>query len=129
MMQVKPFKDADADLPSPEGKLIGFVNTKSELDAVIEAFHSAGYDNSRITVLTGEEAIEQLKNLDEKFFFSDPEYQIIEFGLKELKAGHYSIGVEVEDRDSAATLSGLAERRGGHGFQYIGTWVSGRFAK
>jgi len=128
-MQVKPFKDAEQDLPPPEGRLIGFVNTKEELDAIIDALHSAGYDDSRLTILAGSEGIERLQNLDEKFFFSDPEYQVAEFGLKELEAGHYSIGVEVDDRDSAAALSEMATRLGGHSFQYIGPWVSERFTK
>jgi len=128
-MQVKPFKDSEQDTPPPEGRLIGFANTKEELDAVVGAFHSAGCDDSRITILAGETGIERLKNLDDSFFFSDPEYQVVEFGLKELEAGHYSIGVEVDDRDSAAALSELATRFGGHSFQYIGPWVSERFTK
>lgn len=128
-MQVKPFKDAEQGTPPPEGRLIGFANTKAELDAVVGAFHAAGYDDSRITILAGEAGIERLKNLDNSFFFSDPEYQVIEFGLKELEAGHYSVGVEVDDRDSAAALTEMATRLGGHSFQYIGPWVSERFTK
>jgi len=133
-MQVKPFKDNDEhtneeQLPPLEGRLIGFANTKPELDAVLQALHSLGYSDSRITVLSGPEGIDRLTHLDEEFFFSDPEYRVIEFGLKELEAGHFSIGVEVEDRDAAARITDLATSVGGHSFQYIGVWVSERLSK
>jgi len=128
-MQVKPFKDPEQELPSPEGRLIGFANTKPELDAVVESLHSAGCRDSRILILSGHDGIEHLKNMDEKFFFSDPEYQALEFALKELEADHYCLIVEVDDRDSAAALSEMATRVGGHSFRYIGPWISERFTK
>jgi len=128
-MQVKPSKDPEQELPAPEGRLIGFANTKAELDAITDALHSAGCRDSRILVLAGNDGIEHLKNMDEKFFFSDPENLALEFALKELEADHYCLIVEVDDRDSAAALSDMATRFGGHSFRYIGTWVSERFTK
>jgi len=133
-MQVKPFKDNDENeqeeqLPPLEGRLIGFANTKPELDAIVDALHSQGYSDSRITVMSGPEGIHRLTHLDEEFFFSDPEYQAIEFGLKELEAGHFLVAIEVEDRDAAARITELATSRGGHSFQYIGVWVSERLSK
>jgi hypothetical protein len=128
-MQVEPNQKQEQDVPRPEDRLVGFVNTKAEKDAIVEALHEAGYPDSKIMVLFDKRGIEQLKQLHEKFFFSDPEYQVIEFGIKELQAGHYCLSVEVEDRDAAAAITDLATRLGGHGFQYIGLWVTERLSK
>jgi hypothetical protein len=97
------------------------------LDAIVAAFRSGGHPS--VTVWSGSAGIEQLKDLDEEFFFSDPEYLAIEFAIKELEGGHSCLAVEVDNRAAAASLTETATRLGGHGFRYVGPWISERFTK
>jgi hypothetical protein len=47
--------------------------------------------------LQSEDGIEMLKRLRKNFFFGDGEDATIEFALKELRAGHYCLRIEVKD--------------------------------
>ena len=69
------------------------------------------------------------KRLQTTFFFGDGEDAIMEFALKELRAGHYAVGVEVKDRASALRVANLTEPLGAHSFSYFGTWVNERLTR
>ena len=125
-MTVQPTVDHGQQLASPGGKTIGFVDTKEQFDAVTKALRSAGYADASIVVLHRDDGIQLLKRLQEKFFFGDGEDAIIKFALKELLLGHYGLGIEVKDRESALEVISLTEPLGAHSFSYFGSWVNER---
>lgn len=128
-MAVKPVIDHGQELATPEGQTIGFVDTKEQFDAVTQALKAAGYSDSTIIALEGEDGIQMLKRLQKSFNFGDGEDAIMEFSIKELRAGHYALGIEAEDREAALRIASLSEPLGAHSFSYFGTWVNERLTR
>jgi hypothetical protein len=126
---VKPTIDHGQELATPEMQAIGFVDTKAQFDAVTQALKAAGYADSNIIALEGDDGIEMLKRLQTKFNFGDGEDALMEFSIKELRAGHYALGIGVEDRASALRIASLSEPLGAHSFSYFGTWVNERLTR
>lgn len=128
-MTAKPEPDVGQELPRPEGRVIGFVNSKPAFDAVAKMLQGEGYSDSQIIALHGDDGIALLERLEDgTFFFADAENKVIKFGIDELRAGHYAIAVEVADREEALRVAQLATDQGAHSFGYFGTWVSERFS-
>ncbi|MBC7852877.1 MAG: hypothetical protein IAF94_05535 [Pirellulaceae bacterium] len=124
-MTVEPTADHGQKLPSPQGKVIGFIDDKAQFDAFAEAARAAGYPPASITSLYGEDGIRLLERLKENsFFFADSEDNVIQLGIKELRQGHYVAAVEVAGHHQAVQVTNLAIPHGGRSFNYFGTWVS-----
>jgi hypothetical protein len=127
-MTVEPVHDHGQKLPVPQGRAIGFVDTKPQCEAIVRALNAAGYPDSKITILFGDEGVHLLKRL-EGFFFSDAELGLIKFSEQQLRLGHYGLGIEVEDRDEAVRVTSLCTPLGGHSFDYFGTWFNERLTR
>ena len=128
-MVVKPQIDRGQELPKPVGRVIGFVDTKQEFDAGARALKQAGYAESKIIALQGDDGIDLLKRLRDTFQFGDGENAIEEFAMNELRAGHYAFGVEVENREDAMRVVNWLQPLGAHSFSYFGQWVNERLTK
>jgi hypothetical protein len=128
-MTVKPVIDNGQQLAPPAGQAIGFVDTKEQFDAVTKALNAAGYAESTIIALKGEDGVDMLERLQETFNFGDGEDTIMEFSIKELQEGHYALGIKADDRDDAMRVVSLAEPLGAHSFSYFGTWVNERLTR
>lgn len=118
-MAVKPVIDNGQELATPEGKAIRFVDTKEQFDAVTKALKAAGYAESNIIALKGEDGVDMLERLQETFNLGDGEDAIMEFSIKELQKGHYALGIEAKDRDDAMRIASLSEPLGAHSFSYF----------
>jgi hypothetical protein len=124
-MTPEPIADHGQTLAPPVGKVIGFIDGKTEYEAFAKAVRSAGFPASKITSLYGADGIHLLERLKEhSFFFADSEDSIIQLSIKELGQGHYAAAVDVTDHQQAVQIASLAKPHGGHGFSYFGTWVS-----
>ena len=128
-MPVKPVMYHGQELARPEGQVIGFVDTREQFDAVARALKAVGYADANIIALKGADGIEMLKRLQKTFNFGDGEDAIMEFSIKELRAGHYALAVEVKDRESALQVASLSEPLGAHSFSYFGTWENERLTR
>jgi len=126
---IEPLKDYGQELPVPEHKAIGFVNSQEELDAVIKALNTAGYPNSKIVVMSGEDGVELLEQLRDVAFFGDWERAVVDHAINELEIGHFLICVRVNDRDEAVQIADLATTHGGHSFNYFGAWITEQLTK
>jgi len=128
-MSVQPAVDHGQELATPKDQAIGFVNTKEQFDAIAKALQAAGYADSQIIALHGEDGVAMLKRLQITFNFGDGEDAIIQSSIQELRAGHYAISIETKDREDALNAVALAEPLGGHTFSYFGTWVNERLTR
>jgi len=128
-MAVKPVIDHGHELATPQGQAIGFVDTKEQFDAVVRALKAAGYGKSKIIALKGEDGVDMLKRLQQTFNFGDGEDAIMETSIKEVEAGHYALGIAVDDREGALRVASLSEPLGAHSFSYFGTWVNERLTR
>ena len=128
-MTVTPVIDHGQERARPEGQAIGFVDTKEQFDALTQALKVAGYADSDIIAMQGEDGIEMLKRLQKTFNFGDGEDALMEFSIKELRAGHYALVIGVDDRASALQVTSLSEPLGAHSFSYFGTWENERLTR
>jgi hypothetical protein len=128
-MTVTPVMDHGQELSPPAGRAIGFVDTKEQFEAVTRALTAAGYSDSRIVALRGEDGIDMLTRLQKSFNFGDGEDAIMAFSIEELRAGHYALGIEVHDRAAALRVVDLTKPLGAHSFGYFGTWVNERLTR
>jgi hypothetical protein len=128
-MAIKPVIDYGQELATPEGQAIGFVDTKEQFAAVTEALKAAGYADSDIIALQGEDGIAMLERLQNTFNFGDGEDAIVEFSIKELQAGHYALCIEANDREAALRAASLVEPLGAHSFSYFGIWMNERLTR
>lgn len=67
-MAVKRIRDEGQTLTVPKGKVLGIVDTRAQLDAVVGGLKSAGFNT--IESLSGEEGVQLLERIN-AFFFSD----------------------------------------------------------
>jgi hypothetical protein len=125
-MPVKPVMDHGQELARPEGQVIGFVDTREQFDPVARALN---YADANIIALQGADGIEMLKHLQKTFNFGGGEDALMEFSIKVLRAGHYALGIGVDDRASAVQVASLAEPLGAHSFSYFGTWGNERLTR
>jgi len=129
-MTVQPLVDRGQTIAPPAGKVIGFIDGKSQFEAFANAARAAGFPASSIMSLYGEDGIQLLQRLkDTSFFFGDAEDSIIQLSIKELGQGHYAAAVDVTDHQQAQEIASLAKPHGGHSFSYFGTWISEQLSK
>lgn len=128
-MTVTPVIDHGQELTRPESQAVGFVDTREQFDAVTMALKAAGYADSNIVALQGEDGVDMVERLQETFNFGDGEDAFMESSLKELQAGHYAISIKAEDRADALRAASLSEPLGAHSFSYFGTWVNERLTR
>jgi hypothetical protein len=127
-MTTRPTIDHGQQLSSPAGKVIGFIDEKTQLDAFELGLHQVGIGVEGITSLYGEDGVHLLERLkDRRFFFGDSEDDIIRLATKELGLGHYAVSVEVGGHKQAEEVVELARAHHGHGFSYFGTWTTEQF--
>jgi len=119
-MTTEPIADRGQTIAPPAGKVIGFIDSKSEFEAFAAAVRTAGFPAAKITSLYGEDGIHLLERLKENnFFFGDSEDSVIQLSIRELGQGHYAAAVDVADHQQAEQIAGLAKAHGGHGFSYF----------
>ena len=123
-MAVKTLIDHREELAKSEGEVLGFVDTKEQIDAITRALREAGYADSITITSQGDEGVQMLKRLQRKFSFGEGEDAIMKYSLKQLRAGHYALSIVAKDRDDAMRVAGLSEPLGAHSFSYFGTWAS-----
>ena len=124
-MTVEPLADHGQTIAPPAGKVIGFLDGPAEFEAFAASVRAAGYPESAIISLYGEDGLRLLQRLKKtSSFFGDSEDSVIELGMRELRQGHYAAAIEVADRVQAEQITHLANPHGGHGFSYFGLWVS-----
>jgi hypothetical protein len=126
---IEPTPYTGQELPVPESRVIGFVDTDDKLQVIVKNLNAAGIPDSKIRSLHGPDGIQMLEALREVPFFGDFERAVTDFGVQELQNGHYSLSVGVKDRDEAVRVTNIAESNGGHSFTYFGKWVNEQLTK
>jgi hypothetical protein len=108
------------DLQSPQGHAIGFVDTQTECDAVIQDLHAAGFANSVINVFAGNDGTVKLEQMMDGFGWGETAENLLKQGKIELSRGHLAVMIELRDRDQAMLVATVSTKHGGHSFNYFG---------
>ena len=87
-MAVKPVRDHGQELSTPNRQALGFVDTEEQFEAVTKALTAAGYAESDIVALNGEDGIDMLTRLQETFSIVDVEDALMAFPITEVLAAH-----------------------------------------
>lgn len=128
-MKVTPIIDQNQESPEPQGHAIGFANSQIECDTIIQELNDAGFANSTIQVLSGENGIQLLKRMMSGSLWGEADEDTLKQGVIELSRGHFALSVESRDRDQALVLAKLAAKHGGHGFTHFGVLTDERLTK
>jgi hypothetical protein len=116
--------DEGQTLGLANGKLLGVVETRANLEALANSLLAAGFTKNEY--LTGEEGVSLLERVN-GFFFSDMEERVLTRHIEELKAGHAVVAVEVpSERVEDATR--ISSENGARRLVYFGpltvTWLT-----
>lgn len=87
-MGTERIRDEGQTLSTPTGKVLGIVDTRAQLDELVPALATAGFEKNE--VLSGEEGVHLLERV-QNFFFSDMEERVLKHHIEELKKGHMII--------------------------------------
>ena len=122
-MSVHPIRDEGQTLQVPQGKILGIVESQSDLDSLAKSLASAGF---KAKTLGGEEGVALIERIDQ-FFFSDMEERVLNRHIEELKAGHFIVSIEAasDRRDEAVSIAGQnGARRLVHFGHLAVTWLT-----
>lgn len=128
-MAVTPLHDFDQEMPDPQGHAIGFCNTRTQCDAIVHDLNTAGFPNSSIMVLSGEEGVRLLKRMMGDSLWGEAAEDVMKQGVIEIDNGHLALVIETEDRDEAMLAANIATRHGGHNFNHFGELADERLTK
>ena len=128
-MSLSPLVDHDQEMPEPQGHAIGFVNSQSDCDDVIQALNSAGFSDGMIAVLNGDNGIRLLTRMMAGSLWGEAAEDLMKQGVIELTHGHFALTVEARDRNEALAIADASAKHGGHGFSYFGELTDERLTR
>ena len=128
-MSVHPVDDVNQRMPGPRGHAVGFAETQSQCDAIIDGLNIAGFPHSRIAVLAGDDGIHLLKRMFAGTLWGETAEEMLKQGVIELSRGRIALVVEAKDREEALLASNIAKKKGGHGFCHFGTFIDTRLTE
>jgi hypothetical protein len=117
-MDSKVIRDEGQTLTVPAGKILGIVDTRNEFEALVPALAEAGFD--KVQALVGDEGVALLERVN-GFFFSDMEDRVLERHIRELKAGHFIVGIETPS-DRVDEAARIATQYGARRLVHFGPW-------
>jgi hypothetical protein len=123
-MTAKPLRESGHEVPPPQGHVIGFVDTRAEYEAVTKVLRDAGYPDSKLTVLQGDEGIHILEPDEDAFEFGEAESRMMHNSMIQLREGHYRLEIAVANREEALRVTRLITPHGAHTVGYYGSVVS-----
>ena len=123
-MAITKIHDVGQTLKPPNGKMLGIVETRANLEALANSFAAAGFTKNEY--VAGEEGLALLERVD-RFFFSDMEDRVLARHIEELKAGHKIVALEVPSA-SVDEATRIASENGARRLVYFGpltvTWLT-----
>jgi len=122
-MSVTPLKDYGQKMPAAQGYAIGFADTYAACEAINHSLNAAGFPDSAIMVLEGEDGTHLLKRMLGEELWGETSEIVLKQGLIELSHGHLVLIVAAKDRDEALLAANLAAEHGGHTFSHFGVLV------
>ncbi len=121
MPNVLPATDSDpADMLQPAGHAIGFVETSTECDAAVKALEVAGYADSAMLILRGEEGQLILTRMMKGSLWGESAETVYKQGTDELNRGHSILCVQAQSTAEADRVSTIVQEHGVHSVYHFG---------
>ena len=113
-----------ANVPdSPQGHVIGYVDSPAQCDAIVTALIEAGIKKERIIALNGEEGLGLLRAMMEGSQWGEEAEVTLRQSEHELVNGSYVLCIDAEERDDALSIAKIAQQHGGYRFNHFGILV------
>lgn len=113
-------------LPELQGHTVAFIDTDTSCDAMIQALNTAGFRDTTIQVLRGEDGLHLLELIAQASSWGESAEDILKQGTAELQAGHSMVFVEVKNAREGDALATLCTPHGAHGIYHFGLLVDTR---
>ena len=119
-MSITSLLEHPQSLPIPKGHAIGIVDTQVNCDSIIRDLKDIDIPSSAVLVFGGESGKQLLLQMLKGQLWGEAAEDLLKQGTIELSRGHFVVMIEARDRDEAMTIANIAEKHGGHGFNYFG---------
>ena len=117
-----PFFDDDQFLAYPMNRLFGIVETRAQVDAILEGLYAMGYSEQAVNAATGDEAVERVDMDGERSGLRGRivraiqhlggEYEAMQNYMAAMSAGRWVVTVPVDDDEERAEIIALFEQHG-----------------
>lgn len=121
-----------APLRYPSHQVVGIIDTAEDMQAAVDALTAAGFDQDRLQVLCGFGGLQRLDadgsrrgllgrlvRVVENF---GPEREQIREIERELREGHFGVGIQVADERTKRDAARILSEHSGHSVYYYGEW-------
>ncbi len=128
-MGLTPLSDHDQEMPELQGHAIGFVDTQTDCDHVIESLNAAGIPNEVISVFRGDPGIRLLNRIIGGSSWGEAAEDLLKQAVIELGHGHFAVMIDSRDREQALAVANASAKHRGHGFSYFGELTDERLTR
>jgi hypothetical protein len=127
-MSLQPLKDEGQTLGRLDGRLIGVLDTRAQVDAAVSSLHGAGIPDSDLTLLHGQDGINLIQRFEKgHWYFIGLPVNVVCRDKSVLAEGSYVLGIKVPNGRRAREIAALMKEHGGHGFMHFGMFVHTQF--
>jgi len=102
-----PIESPQRDEPKPQGHVMGFVDTKVDLQSMMTALRQNGFPDQRFTILQGTKGLEEFETMMEGSQWGESAERFTAQGREELATEGILLRVEVRDDAEAARVTEL----------------------
>lgn len=127
-MNVQFIENLEQHLSPLLGRVVGFVDTKEQLDELLEALRPAGFSRSEVIVFSGEQGRQSLEHIRREIHMGEDESNLVLCGIQELEEGHFGVEIAVGSQNEARLLTDTAMPIRLHHATYFGPWFNMRLS-
>ena len=128
-MTITPLLDHEREIPELQGHSVGFIDTQTQCDSLIQQLNAAEITESAITVFSGEFGTERFEQTMQGHLWGEAAEDLLARGTLELSYGHLALMIESQDRSQAALVADISTKLGGHSFYYFGELTDERLTR
>jgi len=122
-MHLEPLHDLGQKLPPLSGHVIGEIDSRRQLDEIVDDLENHAIPVEDMLLLEGEEGVRLVKR-GKRFFFSDSETEMAKIEVQALRNGHLILEIKVQNAKQAREIAQVAKQHGGHHFMHFGMLVN-----
>ncbi len=112
--------------PELQGHALGIVDRPADCETLTKSLISGDFPSARIIVLQGADGMRRLQAIMDGSRWGESVEEFLEYGARELQAGHCVVCVEVHDAVEAQTVAAISTQHGGHHICHLGSVVDAR---
>ena len=115
-----------AAVPGLPGHTLGFIDSPSACEAMVEDLQDAGIAHDSILTFHGPGGLGSFIKLMQNFQWGESAETMLKQSQDELRRGHVIVCVRVQSHEDATIVAEISNQHGGHDVTHFGMWVDAR---